>query len=250
MLSVTIITKNEETNLRRCLESVRFADEIIVLDSGSTDNTLAIAKEYTSKVYSSDWPGYGKQKQRALDYATGTWVLNLDADESVSPELKEAILAAMKKNTHDAYRIPILLNFYGKPHYYSWCPKRHIRFYKREGAHYSDRIVHEEVFLPEGAKIGKLRAPLNHHSFQDISHALAKMNHYSSYSANIRIKNKRRPSFLKTILGSWSMFFRCYVIQGGFLEGRSGFLLAVLSAQNSFYRGIKTLYPDQSRDVL
>lgn len=250
MLSVTIITKNEEANLRRCLESVRFADEIIVLDSGSTDATLAIAKEYTDKVYTSDWQGYGIQKQRALDYATGTWVFNLDADEVASPKLQKAIQAAIAKDQYDAYRIPILLNFYGKALRHSWCPKRHIRFYKRAGARYTNKIVHEEVLLPAEARIGKLRPALEHHSFQDLSHALYKMNHYSSYSANLRLKNNRPRSFLKSIIGSWTMFLRCYFIQGGFLEGRSGFLLAVLSAQNSFYRGIKTLYQDHAKDPL
>lgn len=247
MLSVIIIAKNEEASLGRCLESVKWADEIIVLDSGSTDNTVAIAKEYTDKVYSTDWQGYGIQKQRALDHATGHWVLNLDADETVSEELKLAIQAAIKADNADAYRIPILLNFYDKPLTRSWCPKRHIRFYKREGARYTTNIIHEEVLVPPTARIGKFKQALQHHSFRDISHALYKMNTYSSSSAIMRLKNNRKPSFLRTLLGTWTMFFRCYIIQGGFLEGRDGFVLAVLSAQGSFYRGIKLIYRDKEK---
>ncbi len=244
MLSVIVIVKNEEANLRRCLTSVQWADEIIVLDSGSTDNSIAVAKEFTPKVYLTDWQGYGIQKQRALEKATGTWVLNLDADESVSAELKDAICLAMKLDKVEAYRIPILLNFYGKSLYYSWSPKHHIRLFKRLGARYSENIVHEAVIVPPSTRVGQLKQAIYHHSFQDISHALYKMNTYSSFSATMR-KKTRSPHFIKTVLGAWWMFFRCYIIQGGFLEGRNGFLLAVLSAEGSFYRGIKIIYPDK-----
>lgn len=244
MLSVIIIVKNEEANLRCCLESVKWADEVIVLDSGSTDNSIAIAKEYTDKVYSTDWQGYGIQKQRALERATGDWVLNLDGDESVTEELKQAICTAINQDKADAYRIPILLNFYNKPLYYSWSPKRHIRLFKRQGARYSENIVHEAVVLPPQTRVGQLKQAIQHHSFRDVSHALYKMNVYSSYSATMRKKN-RSPRFMKTVLGAWWMFFRCYFIQGGFLEGREGFLLAVLSAQGSFYRGIKIIFHDK-----
>src|ERR1700733_16128399 len=103
LLSVIVITKNEGRNIQDCLESVKWADEIVVLDSGSTDKTVAIAKKYTSKVYSTDWQGYGVQKQRALAQATGDWVLNIDADESVNPSLKQAISAAMLNDEADAY---------------------------------------------------------------------------------------------------------------------------------------------------
>lgn len=248
MLSVIIITKNEEANLRRCLSSIRWVDEIIVFDSGSTDNTVAIAKEYTNKVFLTDWQGYGIQKQRALEQATGTWVLNLDADEAVSEALKQDIRLAIAENRADAYRVPIHLNFYGKTLYYSCSPKRHIRLYKRHGARYTTSIVHEEIRVPSDAKIGRLKHAIQHHCFQDVSHALSKMNLYSSYSAKIRIQNNYTPSFIKIVLGSWGMFFRCYFAQGGFLEGRDGFLFAVLSAQGSFYRNIKILYRDKEKE--
>ena len=245
MLSVTIIAKNEEANIRRCLESVLWADEIIVLDSGSTDNTVSIAKEYTDKVYLTDWQGYGIQKQRALDHAKGDWVLNIDADESIPAPLKQTIERAITNDQVDGYRIPILLNFYGKQFNHSWCPKNHIRLYRRQGAHYTNNIVHEEVLLPPHARVSKLKNAIHHHSFKDISHALYKMNLYSSYSAKMRREKKRSPSFIKSLFGAGWMFFRCYFIQRGCLEGQDGLLLAILSAQGSFYRNIKIIYHDK-----
>lgn len=247
MLSVIIIAKNEAHKIRRCLASVAFADEIIVLDSGSEDNTPAIAQEYTSQVYQTDWQGYGVQKQRALNYAKGDWVLNLDADEFVSPALKQAILQAMADNQADAYRIPIQMHFYDRPLRYSSSPSRHIRLFKREGARYSDDIVHEKIILPENSRVEQMKAAIWHHSFDDVSHALTKMNKYSSYSAKIRIKSKKKISMAKTILASTWMFLRCYVLQKGFLDGRAGFLFAVMNAQGAFYRGVKQIYQD--RDI-
>jgi glycosyltransferase involved in cell wall biosynthesis len=245
MLSIAIITKNEETNIRRCLESVQWADEIVVVDSGSTDNTVAIAKEFTDKVFiAEDWQGYGVQKQRVLDHTTGDWVLNLDADEVVDDVLKEAITQAINSNTADAFCIPVRMCFYGKPMRYSSSPKRHIRLFKREGASYSTDIVHEKILLPKHTRISKLRIPIMHHCYQDISHLLSKINRYYSYSAKIRIHEKKQISLLKTMLGTSWMFFRCYFIQRGFLDGRAGFLLALFNAQGTFYRGIKQLYQD------
>lgn len=248
MLSVVIIAKNEEANIGRCLESVKWADEIIVLDSGSCDATVAIASEFTDKIYktdATDWQGYGVQKQRALAYASGDWVLNIDADESVTDSLRNVIVCAMQTDNADAYRIPVLMYFYGKPLRYSSSPKRHIRLFKREGASFSKDIVHEKITLPKGARVGKLHEPIMHHSFLDVSHLLYKMNRYSSYSAKIRIKNKRQASVLKTMIGMGWMFFRCYFVQRGFLDGREGLLFALFSAQGTFYRGIKQIYPDR-----
>ncbi|KTD20400.1 lipopolysaccharide biosynthesis glycosyltransferase [Legionella lansingensis] len=250
MLSVIIIVKDEEANIRRCLTSVQWADEIIVLDSGSSDNTVAIAKEFTKNVYCTDWQGYGIQKQRTLSYATGDWVLNLDADETVDENLKNAIKKAMSDNQADAYRIPIRMNFYGKLLRFSICPKRHIRLFKRAGACYSDDIIHEKVILPASARVARLKAAIQHHSFQDVSHALSKMNKYSSYTARIRIQQQKSPSLLKILAASSWMFFRCYFLQRGFLDGKAGFLLAVLSSQGTFYRGIKQHYRDSHTDKL
>ena len=247
MLSVIIITKNEALNIRRCLESVLWAEEIILVDSGSTDKTVAIAKEYTDKVYlADDWQGYGVQKQRALSYASGDWVLNLDADEAVDLELKSEILQAMSDNQFDAYRVPIQMYFYDKPLHYSSSPKRHVRLFKRLEARFSDDIVHEKIVLPERAKIGRIKTPIMHHSFRDITHALYKINRYSSYTAKTRIKNNKHASLTKAMMGTTWMFFRCYILQRGFMDGREGLVFALLNAQGTFYRTLKQVYRDFS----
>lgn len=246
MLSVIIIALNEEVNIRRCLDSVRFADEIIVLDSGSADKTVAIAKEYTPNVFTTDWQGYGVQKERALSKATGDWVLNLDADESVPQELQREIKQAMQQKTLDAYRVPIQMNFYGQALKYSGSPSRHVRLFKRKDAHFSTDIVHEKIILANGSRIGKLEHSIQHHSFKDIRHALYKINKYSSYSAKIRIESNKIQSFPVTLLSTGWMFFRCFMLQRGFLDGRAGFLFAVFSAQGTFYRGMKQLYQDSN----
>jgi glycosyltransferase involved in cell wall biosynthesis len=249
-LSVIIITKNEEHNIRRCLESVQFADEIIVLDSGSIDGTVAIAREYTKQVFLTDWPGYGAQKQRALAKTTGDWVLNLDADETVSKPLQKELLQAIASDNADAYRIAIRMNFYNQPLKYSSSPKRHARLFKRKNAYFSTDIVHEKIILPEGARIGKLKNPIMHHSFKDVSHMLYKMNRYSSYSAKTYVAKKRKPSFVKILASTSWMFFRCYIVQRGFLDGKVGFLFAIYNAQGTFYRGVKQLYQDSNIEQL
>lgn len=245
MLSVVIITQNEEHNIRRCLESVQFADEIVVLDSGSTDQTIHLAKQYTEKVYvNQDWKGYGLQKQRALSYATGDWVLNLDADESVGEPLKEAILRIMASNQADAYCVPIQMNFYGKKLRYASSPSRHIRLFKRAGAEYSHHIVHEKIILPETARIDKLSVPIEHHCYRNLSHALDKMNRYSSYSATIRLSERKTRTLTQALLSSVWMFFRCFIVQRGFMDGRAGFVLAAVNAHGALYRGLKQVFPD------
>lgn len=244
MLSVIIIAKNEEHTIARCLASIQWADQIIVLDSGSTDRTVEIAKSFTKEVYSTDWQGYGIQKQRALSYATQKWVLNLDADEYVDLPLKGKILEAMQQNQFDAFRIPIQMIFYNKALRFSSSPTRHIRLFKKAGAQYSADIVHEKIILPNDFRVGQMKCSIKHDSFRDVSHALNKLNRYSSYSAKIRLTERKPGSFLKTIGASCWMFFRCYLLQLGFLDGKEGFLFAAYNAQGTFYRGIKLLYPD------
>jgi hypothetical protein len=164
--------------------------------------------------------------------------------------LKAAMLEVMLADKADACRIPIRMCFYGKVLRFSSSPTRHARLFKRKNAHFSDDIVHEKIVLPDGARIMQLKAPILHHSFRDVSHAIEKMNRYSSYSANIRLENKERTTLWKTLLGTAWMFLRCYVLQGGFWDGQAGFLFAIMNAQGTFYRGIKVIYEDKQRAQL
>ena len=245
MLTVIIITKNEELNIKRCLTAVQWAEEIIVVDSGSTDRTVSIAQQYTNKVYVTDWQGYGIQKQRALAYASCDWVLNIDADEEVDSQLQQAIIAAIKSNAADAYRIPIQMYFYGKPLWHSSSPTRHVRLFRRSDASFSASIVHEQIILPANAKIGRIKAVIKHHSFKDLSHALDKINKYSSYSAKIYLANNKPKSLPVILCKTTWMFLRCFILQRGFLDGRAGFLFAIFNAQGTFYRGMKQFFIDK-----
>lgn len=245
MISVIIIAKNEAKKIRRCLESVAWADEIIVLDSGSADNTVAIAREYTDRVYETDWAGYGIQKQRALAYANQPWILNLDADETVEEPLKNEILRAIANTKNQAYRIQIQMSFYGKRLRYSSTTRR-VRLFRKDSGYYSDDLVHEKVLLNPKTQVGSLKHPIIHCCYEDLSQVLDKINLYSSYSAKLRHDADKKTSMLRIFSGSLWMFVRCYFLQLGFLDGRDGFLFAVINAQSSFYRGIKLIYPDHA----
>jgi hypothetical protein len=142
------------------------------------------------------------------------------------------------------------MNFYNQPLKYSSSPKRHARLFKRDQAYFSNDIVHEKIVLPKNARIGTLKNYLMHYSFNDVSHVLYKINKYSSYSAKTYIMKGRKPGFIKTLASTSWMFFRCYILQRGFLDGKIGFLFAVFSAQGTFYRGIKQIYKDSNINEL
>lgn len=246
MLSVIMITKNEAYHLEKSLKAVDFADEIIVVDSGSQDNTLEIARRFTDKIYSyPDWRGFGVQKARALSHATQDWVLNIDADEVVSSELKNDILAFIKRKDADAARLPIRLVFQGKVLRYTNAFSNHIRLFKREGAQYSDDIVHEKICLPRKSRIRRLDGLLLHYSYRDLSHALAKMNRYSSYTAKQRRMRGQAGNLWLTLCSAGWLFFRTYVLQKGFLDGKEGLMFAILNMEGAYYRGMKVIYPDK-----
>ena len=246
-LSVTIITKNEAHDIRECLQSVQWANEIIVLDSGSTDDTVAICREYTDKVMVTDWPGYGVQKNRALQQASGDWVLSLDADERVSEALQaeiKAILAAAPDAAttgYVAYAIPRLSTYCGKIiRYGDWHKDYCKRLFRRGQARFQDAQVHESLEVQ--GKLGKLAAPLLHNTFKDLEEMLDKLNQFSSLSAGMRQQQGRSASLLTAIVhGAWT-FVRGYIFRLGFLDGREGFVLAVSNAEGSYYRYLKLLY--------
>lgn len=238
-LSVIIITKNESANIRACLESVAWADEIIVVDSGSTDSTLDIAREFTSLVYvHADWPGFGAQKNRALAYSSKDWVLSLDADERVTPELRAEIEAVLQNPGSDGYEIPRLSNFCGRFMRHSgWHPDYVIRLFRRGQGSFSDALVHESVQMQ--GSVARLQQPLLHYTYRDFEDVLAKLNSYSSAASVMLQRKGKRGSLAQAVLhGMWA-FIRTYFLRAGFLDGREGFMLAVMNAENSYYRYIK-----------
>jgi len=241
-LSVIIITKNEEANIRDCLESVVWADEVIVVDSNSTDETVNICKEFGAKVYVHDWPGFGAQKNRALGYATGSWILSIDADERVSSELRIAIEAILRNDgvTCQAYRVSRLSSYCGHFMRHSgWYPDHIVRMFKRNQAHFTDVLVHESVECQ--GNIGMLDGELVHYSYETFEQVLDKMNHYSSAAAQMIYQRGRSSSLSGAVLrGIWT-FVRTYFLRRGFLDGREGFMVSVSNAEGTYYRYLKLM---------
>ncbi len=242
--SVIIITKNEAHNIEDCLKSVTFADEIIVLDSGSTDGTIEICRKYTDKVVVTGWPGYGEQKQRALEMATGEWVLSLDADERVTLPLKEEIVATLPNTTFDAFEIPFSSEYCGRTiRFGDWWNDKQAVLFRRSKARFDGRLVHEKLEIH--GTIGKLKGKIHHLAFPNLYTVLRKMNDYSSWGAEQKKLQGKKGGLFKAIShGIWA-FFRGYVLGLGFLDGREGFLLAVSNAEGTYYRYLKLFYISQ-----
>lgn len=248
-LSVIVITKNEERHIGACLSSLVFADEIIVLDSGSTDRTCEIARDHGAKVHTtSDWPGFGPQKNRALDLATGDWVLSIDADERVTPELSGAIQAVLRNPQHTGYQIARLSNFCGRWIRHSgWWPDYVLRLFRRDAARFTDVAVHEKVVCK--GSVGTLDGHFLHFPYKDLDALIAKVNRYSSDAAHMMHAKGRRTSLPGVIGHSVWTFIRIYLLRRGFLDGKEGFILAAVAAAGSFFRYSKLLYLGKNRAV-
>ena len=240
-LSVILITRNEEANLADCLASLEgIAQQIVVVDTNSSDRTLDIAKSYGAVIAQpQDWPGFGPQKNRALDLATGEWVLSLDADERLTPALKSEIVTAIHDSAHvDCFAIPRLSWYCGRFIRHSgWNPDYVDRLFKRGSARFSDDLVHERLL--HSGQVAKLENPMLHYSFMNYSQVLQKIDRYSTASAEQAFAKGKTSTPLKAVLhGVWS-FFRTYFLQAGFLDGPQGFTLAMSNAQGTYYRYIK-----------
>ena len=246
-LSVIIITKNEEKNIRICLDSIAWIDEIIVLDSGSTDATVTICKQYTAKVYETDWIGFGPQKSRALKYASGDWILSLDADEWITPELKAEILMIIQNpGRYVAFEIPRLSSYCGQyMHHSGWWPDHVTRLCRRDMARFSEQIVHERMIVD--GNVGRLSNHIMHVSYKDLEHVLTKLNRYSTDGADLLLAKGKKSSLLKAILhGLWS-FIHTYILRVGFLDGRMGFILAVYNTECTYYKYLKLMMLNKNK---
>lgn len=240
-LSIAIITLNEERNLAECLASVAFADEVVVVDGGSSDRTCEIARAAGAHVIEApDWQGFGVQKNRAIDACSGDWVLSIDADERVPQDLRDEIQRVVSNPAFEAYEMPRSSYYCGRFMRYSgWWPDYVQRLFRRGAARFSSAPVHES--LQTHGKIGRLRSPLEHWSFRTMEQVLHKVNHYSSLSAPMVLQRGRRPTVTTAILHGASAFFRTYFLKRGFLDGSHGFMLAVSNAEGTYYRYIKAM---------
>ena len=240
-LSVILITRNEEANLDDCLASLEgIAQQIVVVDTNSADRTLEIAQKYGATIAQpSDWPGFGPQKNRALDLASGDWVLSLDADERLTPALRSEIVTAVHHSAQiNCFAIPRLSWYCGRFIRHSgWSPDYVDRLFKRGTARFSDDLVHERL-IPNGA-VAKLENPMLHYSFMNYSQVLQKLDRYSTASAEQAFAQGKTSSPLKAVIhGIWA-FIRTYIIRAGFLDGGQGFALAISNGQGTYYRYIK-----------
>ena len=244
-LSVTIITHNEADMIENCLRSVAWADEIIVVDSGSDDDTVAICQRYTDKVtVTSDWPGFGKQKQRALDLATSDWVLSLDADEVLSEATQQAIQQAIQQPRYNAYRIRRQSYFLGKLiRYGDWRNDYQLRLFRRDKARFDGAVVHENVIV--SGDVGQIKVPMLHYTYDSLEELLDKLQRYSTAGAQQRFAQGKTASPLKAILKSWWAFWRHYLIKGGFMDGWRGLIIGRYIAHYTYYRYLKLWWRGQ-----
>lgn len=234
-LSLILITKNEETAILRCLRSVPFADEIVVVDSGSTDRTVELARDAGAKVLNpADWPGYGPQKQRALDAASGEWILSLDADEWIEADLAREIQAVMAApDAADGYRMPRRNRFCGEiVRHGGWWPDHVLRLFRKDRARFSDDLVHERVIV-EGT-VGTLASPIEHETIVSLADAEGKIRRYASIAAKSLAAEGRRSSLLAARLRGAAAFLRSFVLQAGFLDGRTGYRVARYQARYTY----------------
>ncbi len=244
-LSVIVITKNEAHNIAACLQSVSFANQLVVLDSGSTDDTVEIARKMGADVSENrDWQGFGVQKNRALALADSDWILSIDADERVSPALQAEILAVLKNPAFEVYRLPRLSSYCGQYMRHSgWHPDWIVRLFKSNTASFSSELVHERLLTAK--PVGQLDAPLLHESFRNFEAVLDKANRYSTAGARTLFERGKTASIGSALgHGFWS-FFRTYVLRCGFLDGRMGLVLAISNAEGSYYRHLKLWFLTQ-----
>ncbi len=237
-LAVALIVKNEAQNLAACLESVSgWADEIVILDSGSTDATEDIARRFTQSFHrSEDWPGFGPQRQRAQTYVTSDWILWLDADERLTPPLRASIdqvLASPPANT--IYRVARLSWAFGQfIRHCGWYPGYVERLHPRALTQYDNALVHESLVLPAGSRLETLRGDLLHFTYATVDEHLRKSSTYAIAWAEQRAAAGKTGSLLTATLHAIARFIRTYFLRLGVLDGKAGFLLSVMAAQSVF----------------
>jgi glycosyltransferase involved in cell wall biosynthesis len=238
-LSVVIVTRDEEERIRPCLESVSWADEVIVVDAESQDKTATIARELTDHVVIRAWPGYAAQKNFAVGLAHGAWILSLDADETVSPELRAEIEALTRDaGARDGYEVPRRNIFWGRwVRHGGLYPDWQLRLFRRGRGRFGERAVHESVRV-EGA-VGRLAGHLEHRSYRDVADFLARADRYSTLAAEDWIAQGRRVRAADFVLRPLGRFLAMYVVGRGFLDGWRGFLLAALYAYYVLIRSAK-----------
>lgn len=241
-ISVVIITFNEERNIGRCLESLQdVADEIVVVDSFSMDRTKAICDEYDVRFEEHKFEGHIQQKNYALSRAENDWVLSLDADEALTDELRVSISSVKSQEAFDGYELKRLTNFCGKwVRHCGWYPDKKIRLWDKNKGQWGGQNPHDKVVMKEGVKIGQLDGDLLHYSFYELSEHIAQIQKFSSIAAQAAFENGKRANLLTNIIiGPWYTFIKKFILQAGFLDGYTGFIISINTAYSKFLKYIK-----------
>jgi glycosyltransferase involved in cell wall biosynthesis len=246
-ISAITITKDSAVHIGACLDSLAFCDERIVVDSGSTDDTIGIAREKGATVSYHDWLGLGPQKNFAMTLVNGDWVLWLDSDEVVTPELAAAVKAAVERGDADGYEMSRLSWFCGRPMRHSgWHPDYVMRLFRREKGRFTTGMGHDHVILD--GRVRRVSGLILHHAVARLEDSIMRIDRYSSWGAQDMLAQGRRVSFMTGIWhGLWA-FIRTYFLRAGFLDGREGFLLAVANAEGTYYRYMKAWLMGRGRD--
>jgi glycosyltransferase involved in cell wall biosynthesis len=238
-VSAAVITLNEEAQLRRCLESVAWCDEIVVVDAESQDKTVQVAREFTDRVIVRPWAGFSPQKNFAVDQCAGEWILSLDADEEAVPELRDEVTAILADpRAHDGYALRRKNVFLG-----GWVrhgglyPDWQVRLFRRGRGRFVERAVHESVAV--AGPVGRLSAYLVHRSYDGVADFVERANRYSTLAAEQMLREGRRVHGGELVLRPLGRFLAMYVLRGGWLDGRRGLLLAMLYAYYVFMRSAK-----------
>ncbi len=248
-LSVGLTTYNEEKKLGATLQAIKeISDEIIIVDSHSTDKTIEIAESFGAKVYTEDWKGHGLQKQSVIEKCKGEWILILDADEVVSDKLSIEIKNILANNKYNAYECRRAVICYGRRIKYGGFGQDYVmRLWRKGYVTISDHIAHEQYHCSE--RYGKIKAPLWHHTYDTLEEYMRKLNNASSDVAEIRYKQGKRPNFIKLILNPPFRFLKSYVFLGGFLDGADGFLMSVQAGFYTFlkYSKLRLMYRNEEK---
>jgi glycosyltransferase involved in cell wall biosynthesis len=238
-LSVVVVTRDEEARIRACLESVAWADELIVVDAESEDKTAAIARDLTDHVVVRPWPGYAAQKNHGLDLARGAWILSLDADETVSPELRGEIARVLDADgPGDGFELPRRNIFWGRwVRHGGLYPDWQLRLFRRGRGRFDERAVHESVRVD--GRVGRLAGHLEHRSYRDVGDFIARADRYAALAADDWVARGRRVRAWDFVARPLGRFVGMYVLRAGFLDGARGFLLAALYAYYVLIRSVK-----------
>ncbi len=238
LFSVVIITKNEEHNIERCLKSVQWADEILVVDSGSIDQTVHICRKFNCRIIESEWLGYGRTKKLAVDSASHDWIFSIDADEEVTDELRAAIQKILEKPEFHGFAVRRRSFYLGKMiRYCGWHRDYPLRLFNRQSGNFNEKAVHESVRVT--GKVGRIEALLLHYTYPSIQSHIVKMNRYAELGARNLWEKGKSSTIASAILRSFAKFLKMYIVQMGFLDGKIGFLLSYHSAFGVYLKYVK-----------